>query len=144
MGRGSDRKQLSWPPTQELQTHPPPKHTHHPQHIYTHLLLTGPDTPSLWQSNHTPLCPEKVGHTTHLLGPGGLPGVVRRAGPWPQGAHWGSLLRIPRIHLPHQGSTESTGLCAASPGPGSTSISTLSPHTPTTRQCLAAVTMIHP
>lgn len=62
MGRGSDRKQLSWPPTQEPQTHPP-RHTRHPQHIYTHLLLTEPDTPSLWQSNHTPLCPEKVGHT---------------------------------------------------------------------------------
>lgn len=155
MGRGNDRKLLSWPPTQKLQTRPPDTPTTHS--TSTHTCYSQGQTHHPFGSQITPLSapkrsgtPEHTPHPSHTLaqdppsGARGAASVARRAGPWPQGAHRGSLLRIPKKHLPHQGSTESTGLCPASPGPGSTSISTLSPQTPMARQCLAAVTIIHP
>lgn len=114
---------------QEPQTHTL-RHTYNPQHIYTHLPLTGPDTPSPWQSVHTPLSTLKrqgtLAHSTaqstpHAqappAGPEWLPGLARRAGH----GHWEptgeSLLRSPlRLYLPHQNRHwEGRSLCVLPP-----------------------------
>lgn len=118
-------------PNTPPQTHLPPT-----AQLYTYLPLIGPQTHlPLAVNSHIALHPEKAGHSgshsssIHIPAqdpPVGAYGAARHG----HGEHTGNLLRAPlRSHLPHQGRhQEGRGLCATSPGAGSISNSTLSPH----------------